>query len=56
MSGGDAGIVEHRQEALKVDTIAVEQPGGGFANLLLAIAIGRQSGGEERAGGDLTCP
>ncbi len=51
MSGGDAGIVEHRQQALKVDAIAVEQPGGGFANLLLAIAIGRQSGGEREQAG-----
>jgi hypothetical protein len=46
MTGGDAGILEHRQEALKIDSIAVEQPGGGLANLLLAIAIGRQSRGE----------
>ena len=51
MSGGDAGIVEHRHQAVEVGTVAVEQPGGGIANLLLAIAVGRQSRGEgEEAG------
>ena len=51
MAGGDAGIVEDREQAVEVGAVAVEQQRGGIANLRLSIAVGRQSRGEgEEAG------
>jgi hypothetical protein len=46
MPGGDAGIVEDREQAVEVGAVAVEQQRGGIANLRLSIAVGRQSRGE----------